>query len=677
MQRRALVQSGESQTPNTSAISSAQLAEPPQLRFLAWQDEWTSNQVAAVRHPDGSPVTINQELDWLHHVTPGATSGEFRGPNWPKISPHYLYLWFSHPLFDGISFFELTLTDGNGKNLSDTYSFRSTQVVAAGSQNGNTPWLVGNLMCGETTNVPSRVTVRLRYAVGPLEQPQEFPPDYGGELALLGGGYLNGIGQDAHGWTFIAVTVNPAMLESRRYIMEALTKDGRRLTSAGIVTGEADRNGIKQGRFHFDVPLSNVAKFIIGTRPIRQVEWKNVVLPGYSDSDSKNANFTRSETITIAADGALTVAGEPCPVAQLTERINQLAARQPVSVAIQADAKAAMKWVVAVAKACQIAGLPMKLARLSGEPVPVEASTVGDSSLPVVVDLRPYYANTINAGSNDLQVVDGLPFAANGEVLLYGQRDAEGNNVYPTEVTGIKIGRTFDELHLIHSVRWREYHGCPVAVVRLNYADGTRHDFEIRYNFQVLDWNRLLSEEREVIDDPATKIIKRTGPTSLKGTGRLFKSVQKNPFPEKEVVSMDVISTRSRASYKLNAVTVAKTDPHREITAAVPLNQPGYHFDGTLKVQVVDKETGAPIIGADVNPYMSVDGVSVTADPMLTSTNGVVQVKYPVRRTSYVGVRVSKPGYVDCGDHWESGHIPDTITYRLVQDDSQNAKRKP
>jgi hypothetical protein len=32
-------------------------------------------------------------------------------------------------------------------------------------------------------------------------------------------------------------------------------------------------------QFEFQIPLSGVAKFIIGTRPIRTVEWKDVVLP--------------------------------------------------------------------------------------------------------------------------------------------------------------------------------------------------------------------------------------------------------------------------------------------------------------------------------------------------------------------------------------------------------------
>ena len=63
-------------------------------------------------------------------------------------------------------------------------------------------------------------------------------------------------------------------------------------------------------------------------------------------------------------------------------------------------------------------------------------------------------------------------------------------------------------------------------------------------------------------------------------------------------------------------------------------------------------------------PGMAVDDEGVVADPILTSTDGVALVKYPASRTSDVGVSVSKPGFLGRSGNWQSGSIPDEITYR-------------
>ena len=296
-----------------------------------------------------------------------------------------------------------------------------------------------------------------------------------------------------------------------------------------------------------------------------------------------------------------------------------------------------------------------------------------DNKLPSVLDLKPFYnkvfvgpdgTNSSYAGYFGRKTIDGLPFDVDGEIYLYGKSPADRGDVRRDEVTGIKIARKFDELHLIHAVQWREYYGCPVVILRLHYADGTSHDFTLRYNFQVIDWARLLSEEQEIITDPDTKIIWR-GPGVYKGTGRLFESVLHNPYPAKWVDSLYLISTHSRASYTLVAATVARSDPRREVTAPMLL-EPSLHFDGVLKVHVVDKETGAAIVGADVSPGMTVDDEGVVADPILTSTDGVAVVKYPVSRTSDVEVEVSKQGYSGRNGNWQGGGIPGEITYRLT-----------
>ena len=60
----------------------------------------------------------------------------------------------------------------------------------------------------------------------------------------------------------------------------AITKDGRELVaSGGSSSGIGDNSGVRVESFEFEIPLNQVAKFRIGTRPIRMVEWTNVMLP--------------------------------------------------------------------------------------------------------------------------------------------------------------------------------------------------------------------------------------------------------------------------------------------------------------------------------------------------------------------------------------------------------------
>ena len=297
----------------------------------------------------------------------------------------------------------------------------------------------------------------------------------------------------------------------------------------------------------------------------------------------------------------------------------------------------------------------------------VTGAKADDGTLPYVLELKPPYkvgADGTHKHYLGRKMIDGLPFDVAGEAVLYGKSNADRNNATPREMAGVKIGRTFDELHLLHSAQWREYYGCPVAIIRLHYADGARHDFEMRFNFQVNDWNRLLSEEKEIVADPDTKIIWR-GEGIYNGAARLFKTVLHNPFPNKLVDSLDVISCGSRASYVLVAATVAKSDPTREVTAALAL-EPSRKFDGVLTVHVVDDASGAPMAGADVYPNLSVDDIGVVADPILTSSNGVALVKYPVSRTSSLGIEVSRKGYQEHRDNWQSGSIPEETTCRLA-----------
>lgn len=259
-----------------SMANPAFLEEPPQLRFLAWQDEWKTNQTGAARHPDGSAVTNAAESQWLREVHPV-------GYGWhSQPAPPFLYLWFSHPLFDSTSHGEVTLLDANGNFIPPgAHGSVGSSAEAARHDAGNLGWLRYTLCPGEGTNIPARVTVRLRYTVGSLERTQEVnvAPKTSASMSLEGGGQLNGIGQNVDGKAFVAIAADAGRLQGRRFGALAITKDGRELASSGGgVSGSADGAGVQVADFRFNTPISNVTKFIIGSRPVRTNEWKNVVL---------------------------------------------------------------------------------------------------------------------------------------------------------------------------------------------------------------------------------------------------------------------------------------------------------------------------------------------------------------------------------------------------------------
>jgi Protein kinase domain len=278
---------GGSTLPAQTSVSD-QLAEPPMLRFLAWQDEWQTNQPGAARHPDGSPVTDPAELNLLREVR----SGGVNVSGWKlDVEPRFLHLWFSYPPVGRTELNEVSLLDGTGKPI---------QSAARGSwffqphdpddRNGNLGWFTATLSPGDWTNLPAHVTVRLTYTVGPLERSQEFAitPNRAVSMTLGGGGTLSDYGQNMDGTAFLAIMADVVKNRGRRFDAAAVTKEGREIPSK--VTGRLAWLGTDDGvrRFEFTLPLADVAKFVIGTRPIRTNEWRDVVLPHGSSVGTKN-----------------------------------------------------------------------------------------------------------------------------------------------------------------------------------------------------------------------------------------------------------------------------------------------------------------------------------------------------------------------------------------------------
>jgi len=254
--------------PKEAAGSSNLLAEPPKLQFLAWQDDWQTNKPGAARHSDGSAVTNAKELNWLKEVL-------IAGCVKSKPDQCFLSLWVAHPAFTMADFTELL--DENDQPFPIGHLFYGCYAAdgkGTGKQYLNLPfrcWKCWCILPGETNKLSSRITLRLRYTIGPLENTRELVErEFRFPMVILeGGGHINAVGQNADGKAFVSLAVNGDKLKSRRFGVVAVTKDGRELISTG---GTVEN-------FVFEAPLADVAKFIIGTRPIRTVDWTNVVLP--------------------------------------------------------------------------------------------------------------------------------------------------------------------------------------------------------------------------------------------------------------------------------------------------------------------------------------------------------------------------------------------------------------
>ena len=116
------------------------------------------------------------------------------------------------------------------------------------------------------------------YSVGPLEHQQQIAPDNSAEESLEGGSQLNGVGQNRAGKAFAAIAVDAKRTSERKFGVIAVTNDGRELESIMSFGDNNDGTGVSIARFVFDAPLPDIAHFRVGTRRIRTMEWKDVVL---------------------------------------------------------------------------------------------------------------------------------------------------------------------------------------------------------------------------------------------------------------------------------------------------------------------------------------------------------------------------------------------------------------
>lgn len=282
--------------------------------------------------------------------------------------------------------------------------------------------------------------------------------------------------------------------------------------------------------------------------------------------------------------------------------------------------------------------------------------------------LNPDWDNQGFHGFTGEQRLDGLPFDLRRHGTLYGSKEARSSKKeehdYP-DFVGVKVGRRFDELHLLHTAHWNFVEGEPIAIIRFRYADGSERQLPILYGHHLRDWQHLFSEETESLLDPNSKLVWRgQSLADISTSTRLFKSRLVNPEPGKEVTELDFLTTRSYAAYDLFAATVAAADPARSVTPPVEPAAPAYKFDGECEVIVLDADTGEPLPRALIETGYSRADMGAIGLPVRTDAEGKAVIRYPRGKLEYCSGIVSRKGYESEYIGGE-GSFPEQATVRL------------
>ena len=173
-----------------------------------------------------------------------------------------------------------------------------------------------------------------------------------------------------------------------------------------------------------------------------------------------------------------------------------------------------------------------------------------------MIDLTDYYTGPVMEGVRvGLQTLAGVQFDVRGVVTLFGW-DAELHGIHgPEQVAGLKVQQRCERMHLLHTARWADaIEGQAMAAVLVKYANGQVEKITIQDLVQIAnDWssNPFAPKQAQVAWVGADPLA-----NSFQYCVRLFKYTWPNPHPDWEISQVDLVSTKSDASYVLVAMTL-------------------------------------------------------------------------------------------------------------------------
>jgi hypothetical protein len=230
-----------------------------------------------------------------------------------------------------------------------------------------------------------------------------------------------------------------------------------------------------------------------------------------------------------------------------------------------------------------------------------------------------------------LQTLNGVPFQIDGWVQLAAVRDDATGTGFPVELTGLRVGRQIDRVHLINFTEYFTGYDTPVACLAFRYTNGEWRSAEMRYGVHTRDWYSGTGPAVGLLTDPDSRIAWTGRSRDAAHFGkllRLYHTAFENPLPAQPVESIEIISSLSAAIPTILAITVeeAATRLH-DSTEEEGTSQPGDL--GTLKLKSIDAARGEPVAHARYTIKTGPAGSGMTLGTFRSDATGEATVLFP------------------------------------------------
>jgi hypothetical protein len=235
------------------------------------------------------------------------------------------------------------------------------------------------------------------------------------------------------------------------------------------------------------------------------------------------------------------------------------------------------------------------------------------------------------------QTYGNVPFQIGSPIAVTGLEAARGGELFPKELTGIKIGAKARRIHLLHATLFPEKDGTPIAKIIFHYENGSEESIRLGYGVHTRAWTMPRIEKRDELVDANSRLA-WSETEDRRGTGlRLFQTALENPKPAETITSIDIVSLFSRAAPLIfgmsletaETTSVAKTTvaSRKALRDLQEFKDDAYRRDMTARI--TDGETGQPVSNALATLSIADDKQSIYFGQTRTDAKGVCRFAYP------------------------------------------------